>query len=590
MNNTRLLEQRNRFRTDKSLILACSAGGVVSLWLSYIFPFHLVPWATFYNEWLFALAVGAGSTVVMLRSLGHDAVVSHPLPWGGILLLSVAQAGWLGFNVPMHSTGLLVSCLFVLVGWLAYTLGRNLFLQGWLSAVLNVLLCAALVSAAIAALQWAGVLEALQGLEGYIRSTEAGGRAPSNIGQANNLGTLLVVGCWVVAYAWNARPRNLWWQVLAVLAMGLLTLAMHASGSRTAFLNLALAPVLLFCWTRWRRQPFAWQVLVPLLWWGIWFLVLPYVSEVLGLVLPEARSMASDNARPRLWLMVFTAVAEQPWLGYGFGGMSNVHLQFSSEYGNFDDRIATSAHNIVLDMWVTFGVVLGSAIVGFFVWLWVRAWLACKTSADQFVWLMATAMIVHAMLEYPLHYGFFFWLLCLLLGALGGKPWKTVTVKRPLLAATLWLMVFGAGAYTVWSAYVDTESMYTLYRQQGATAAQKALHQQRDSMGAKLYPELHARLYWLTTPMDEVSHLTDEQLTALENEARYYPLPMLGWRVAFAQAYRGNAEQAAWWAERMCKMFDPQVCASAQQEWLRRGEAVPGWPVLPWKSWVKDGT
>jgi hypothetical protein len=97
---------------------------------------------------------------------------------------------------------------------------------------------------------------------------------------------------------------------------------------------------------------------------------------------------------------------------------------------------------------------------------------------------------------------------------------------------------------------------------------------------------LHARLFWLTTPMDEVSRLTDEQLVDLENEARYYPLPMLGWRVAFAQAYRGNAEQAAWWAERMCKMFDPQVCASAQQEWLRRGEAVPGWPVLPWAQWL----
>lgn len=585
MNSPHQVEYRKELRIDKTMLLICSIGGAVTLWLSYIFPFHLVPWTTFYNEWLFALAIGVGFSAFLLRSVPSTVTFVSPFAWVFGLLLVAGQAGWLGMHVPMRATGLLMLSLFAMVGWLAYTLGRNLIQQGGLSGWLNVLLCVALVSATIAVLQWAGALQALDGMDGYIRSTEAGGRVPSNIGQANNLGTLLVIGCWVLAYAWQSRPRAVWWRVLAICTWGLLTLGMHASGSRTAFLNLALAPVLLMLWSRWRGQPLAWQVWLPLVWWAVWFLVLPYVSDAFGWVLPEARSMTSDNNRQRLWLMALAAVVEHPWLGYGWGGMANVHLRWVPEFGAIDYSIATSAHNIVLDMWVTFGIVLGSAIVGFFVWLWVRAWLACKTVADQFVWLMTTAMIVHAMLEYPLHYGFFFWLLCLLLGALGGKPWKTITVKRPVLAATAWLLVFGAGAYTVWRAYVDTESMYTLYRQQGTTAAQQVVHEQRDSVGAKLYPELHARLYWLTTPMDEVSRLSDAQLADLENEARYYPLPMLGWRMAFAQAYRGNTEQAAWWAERMCKMFDPQVCASAQQEWLRREETVPGWPTLPWAEW-----
>lgn len=575
------------FNQTKVLQLTLWVLAASCLFLSYTLALHQAPWATFYNEWLFALALGLGLACVLWHTPSANRVVlAAPWPWWLGTAAVVAHTAWMGLHVPMWSTTLWIFGLFSLLGWLAYSLGRNISQQGWLSAVLNVLVCAALFSATIAVLQWGGVLSTLEGMEAYIRSTEAGGRVSSNIGQANNLGTLLVMGCWAIAYAWQLQARAGWWRLLAVCAWGLLALGMHASGSRTAFLNVALAPVLLYGWARFRHQPFAWQVAVPLLWWGVWFGVLPYAADILGWALPEARAMVADNNRQRLWLMALAAVAEQPWLGYGFGGMANVHLHWVPVYGAIDYTIAGSAHNIVLDMWVTFGVVLGSAIVGFFVWLWVGAWRACQTAAEQFVWLMATAMIVHAMLEYPLHYGFFFWLLCLLLGALGGKSWKTITFKRPLLASTVWLTMFGAAAFFVWRPYVDVETMYTLYRQQGASAAHQALHAQRDSWGARLYPELHARLYWLTIPMDEVSRLTAQQLTDLENETRYYPLPTLGWRVAYAHAYQGNAAQATWWAERMCKMFDPQLCRSVQQEWLQMVGSVPGWPILPWGHWV----
>ncbi|GAB3187079.1 hypothetical protein GCM10027292_12990 [Hydrogenophaga aquatica] len=56
--------------------------------------------------------------------------------------------------------------------------------------------------------------------------------------------------------------------------------------------------------------------------------------------------------------------------------------------------------------------------------------------------------------------------------------------------------------------------------------------------------------------------------------------------MALAQAARGNAEQASWWAERMCRMFDPSVCASAAEEWKRFGTENPNWLALPWDKWL----
>jgi O-antigen ligase len=559
---------------------------MLGLALSYLFPFHLLPWTTFYNEWLFGLAVALGLAWV----LAHGQLkLADVRPWALVLALVVLHAWLWGGGDPMQRTLWLAFVLFGVVGWLAYSLGLNVQGSYWLDAVLATVWFAAMVSAVIAILQWSGVVAGADWDPGFILFSEGGGRVSSNIGQANNLGTLLVLGLGVVGYGWYSRPgRSPAWRAAAVLSIVTLVLGVYFSGSRTATLNLMLWPVALGVWAYVGKRRFPWLALLPIVVLGVCQLLLPVLIEWWGLFpAQEARSIVSDGNRPRLWMMVLAAIAESPWLGHGFGAVANAHLRLAPAYGAFDYTIAQHAHNTVLDMLANFGVPLGGVIVSGMLWLWGRAWLNSKESAQQFVWLMTTAMLVHAMLEYPLHYGFFFWLLCLLLGALGGQPWRLFTLRYPVPAALGWLAVYAAVAIPVWLAYVQVESLYTLYRQRGPEFAQRAL-QNSDAqlLGKVLFAEPYERLYWVTKPMDEVLALTPEELTRLENEARWYPLPMLGWRVAFAHAARGDGTQAAWWAERMCKMFDPRVCASAAEEWARKAESHPHWPTLPWDKWL----
>ena len=558
---------------------------MLALLLAYLFPFHLLPWTTFYNEWLFALFLGLGITWVV----AHKSVaLADVLPWMLVLLVATLHTWWRGRIEPTQITLWTVFLGFGLMGWLAYSLGLNLRGTYWLKAVLAVVWLAAMVSALIAVLQWSGIVSGANWDPGFILYSEGGGRVSSNIGQANNLGTLLILGLGVVGYAWYVSGvRSLAWRVLAVLSVVLLVSGVYFSGSRTATLNLILWPVLFFVWARWRRQEWPRLALLPVVVLGTLHLVMPPIIDWWGLFpVQEARSLASDGNRSRLWMMMLKAIGEQPWLGHGFGAVANAHLRFSPEFGAIDFTIAQHAHNTVLDMWAMFGLPLGSLIVGGVLWMWARAWLKSQSVAEQFIWLMATAMLVHAMLEYPLHYGFFFWLLCLLLGALGAKEWKVLNIRHALPVSMAWLAIFMAVALPVWHAYVQTESLYTAFRQRGPEATHQLLKDLPPTLGQTLYPEPYERLRWATLPMDDVLALNDEGLAALERQASWYPLPTLGWRVAFAQAARGNAEQAAWWAERMCRMFDPRVCASAAEEWKRRGAENPNWPALPWQMWL----
>ncbi|WP_460564338.1 PglL family O-oligosaccharyltransferase [Hydrogenophaga aquatica] len=325
----------------------------------------------------------------------------------------------------------------------------------------------------------------------------------------------------------------------------------------------------------------------PILMLLILYASMPAVIEWMGwFPVQEARSMVADGARARLWSMVVEAISQSPWIGYGFGAVANIHLRFSPEYGDFSFMIARHAHNSILDMLVVFGIPIGILIVAPVCYLLMRAWSLCGRVDEKFLWLMAASMVVHGMLEFPLHYGFFLWLLFLIFGVLVGRKVYVIDFSYSGVYAIGYLAIFGFFSFSIWSSYVQMERIFTLHRQQGPDVVNRLLVEQDFPLRKSLFVEPYERLQWVTTPLDEIYYLSDGRLRDLERYASYYPLPALVFRMALAQAARGNAEQASWWAERMCRMFDPSVCASAAEEWKRFGTENPNWLALPWDKWL----
>lgn len=568
--------------------LLISSGAALLVTLAFVFPLHLAPWATFHSEFLFGLAV------LLLASIHLDRVPRVDIPFHVIGVAVVAMVVLhvaLGGLFPRDSAWTIA--LYAVVAALAYHVGSQRQDGRRFAIILAPVAAAAVLSAMIACLQWTGTLAKGDWDPAFFFPSPGGGRTASNIAQANNFGTLLVIGIWCVLFLlrrpWQTIPARRATNLAAFLTIVLLTLGIYLSGSRTALLNLLLAPLLVAAWQWWRREP----VLSPLLVWTVAPLalllvlqmVMPPVAEWLGLPQPpEDRSLTDDSARLRLWSMAWAAVMESPWWGHGLTAMAEAHLRLSPIYGAIDYRIAAHAHNTVLDLFLMFGIPVGGAIAAGVAWLWWRGWRAADEPGRLFVWLMCTAMLVHAMLEYPLHYGFFLWLLCLLLGYLTGQPGRPIEWRYPVLASVAWLAVAGAIAYPIWRGYIEVEKLYTLFRQQGAAAVQAALPQVHP-YSKVLYPGLLDRLRWLSRPGSDMATLSDEELAALVRTTHGYPLPGLLWRATLAHAYRGEGERAAWYGERLCSMFHPGLCETAAKEWPTLGEGRANWPDLPWQAW-----
>lgn len=557
----------------------------IFLLLGYLAPVHFQPWTTFYNEWLFFLFLATSFLLILIR--GRLLWVS-PVYWVFLSLSIFAHY----FLFPGQNGGGLTTpgffVLYLLVGWLAYIVGWNFRATPYLDLVLYTILLAATLSALIAVLQWSGVVSGENWDTSFILYSEGGGRVSSNIGQANNLGTLLVLGLGVVGYGWyKVTGGKFWHRGLLLTGALLLVLGVYLSGSRTAMLNLMLWPVFFAAWCFFGRSKFPLFAFLPIvLLWAL-YAVMPVLVEWMGwFPAQEARSMVADDARIRLWKMVLDAISESPWSGNGFGAVANAHLRLSTEYGNIGYVIARQAHNSILDMFSIFGIPLGLLIVLPVGYLWFKAWRACRNVSENFLWLMVTAMLIHGMLELPLHYGFFLWLLFLLLGVLVPQRVMVVEFRRPVSVAFGFFLCLFAASLAIWSAYVQLERVYTIYRQQGPEVTNKLLLAEDFPLRSSLLAEPYQRLRWVTTPLEDLLVLSDDQLSSLEMQASYYPLPALAFRMTLAQAARGNADQAAWWAERMCVMFDPRVCQSAAEEWRRRAADNPQWPALPWERWL----
>lgn len=568
---------------NKLLALLLLALTIIFLLLAYLFPFHLQPWPNFYNEWFFGLFVGLCIAVVMLKG---RFVWSNPWCW--VLAVAAVSVHFVlvGQHGPMAQESLLLYGLYALVAYCAYVLGLNLRLRGWLGWILAVVWVAAMVSALIAVMQWT-VGGQFEWNPAYLMTAQAGTRVFSNIGQANNFGTLMVIGVWLVAYAWYQPGGKKISQRLGLsLSLFLLVLGVYVSGSRTAVLNMVLAPVLVALWSIHRKKRPLSLVFLPIAIWYVLYVLMPYAIVWFGLEFPEqTRSLVNDPTRLRMWSMVWASIAEHPWLGNGFWAVPNAHLRFSPIYGAIDYKIAVQAHNTVLDILAMFGLVLGSLMVGLIVFVVWRAWEGSDTAPKQFVWLMIVAMLVHGLLEYPLHYGYFLWLFSLLLGVLVAKPWKTIKYRRPVLWVGVWLVFVFSLAFPFWQGYTAIEKLTTQLRQEGPRAVNDSLITV-NPFARTLYPGLVQRLSWLSFDPDRISSISQDELNHLETMAQAYPLPGLIFRTALAYGYRADSSASEWWVERMCKMFQPDLCISAQQEWLLRGSQQKNWPTLPWEAWL----
>ena len=381
-------------------------------WLS---PFHTYPWVTFSSELATFAAALTLFTLFLNRNIQIPKLQLYILPVAFIPLLQ-----WSGGLVSDFSVALL-STAYLFGFWVMVVMGYNLSLQPnareqLMKQVCWLLLIIASVTSLIAMVQWLGFESSVYGIMQL-----KGNRPYANFGQPNNLATFLIIGLMGALFLYEKHKASLWLLIPSSLSI---LFAICLTQSRTSFL------VCIFICIYWVIKQYKNKPRLNFIklfgWAATYFLIagylLPIIAHVMTTSVGEAvthtASLAeragSGHERLGMWMQIIHAIGERPWFGYGWNQTSVAVVE--SIHFNTVQVWFNSAHNIVLDLLVWNGLPLGFLIIAYFaIWLF---WLSknAKDTISIVAILMVSAILMHAMLEFPQRYAYFLLPMGFLLG------------------------------------------------------------------------------------------------------------------------------------------------------------------------------
>lgn len=521
------------------IYLICAA----LLGLAYLLPYHTSPWPTMGSEVLTLLA----GSVLLLGLYQNKVNIAKPQ----LLLLPVLFIPLIQYACGqiLYLSNALASFGYIALFWLMIVVGYNLSttaqkrekLFTWLSIFFLVV---GVLSSVIAILQWLN----LNGYFSYIMYPLKGNRPYANMAQPNNLATLLTLALMACVYLFEKR---LFKNIYLIPASTILIFSVALTQSRTTWV------FCLFILIYWSIKQFKQSVRLSLpklmLWIGLFVICvafLPLINQMLSAAtVYEVRNTASVVERATsgfkrldMWAQIAQAIQLKPWLGYGWNqtGMAQIavfDLHPSREWYK-------SAHNIIFDLIIWNGVIIGGLIVAYFsAWLY---WLnkGVKDNISVVATLMVCAILIHGLLEFPLHYGYFLLPAGFLLGIIQAQYQNLIAVSiKPIIFKIV--AVIGIVSSLIFA------RDYMLYKEQMRIISQitpiTANHQQILDRKIFLLTQFEERIWWVS--LDPKTKMSPEQIEHIgrmvANLAAKYDLYKYAQVLAY-NGYKTEAEYQLW--------------------------------------------
>ncbi len=426
-------------------------------WLGYD---HYRPWVNFHSELLAFVGLVGLLASVLLHTRGR-VVLPRASAWIGLAIL----LPWLQYaaGISLFAGDALLSSLYlsgllaaVFVGYFFGQSEAGQLAYGW-TGLMHGLWIAAMVSAAIGLAQWLNVQEPLAM---YVVQTDLRDRAMGNLGQPNQLATLLLMGMVAFSYVFERRVIG---RFAFFLGIGFLTSGLILAQSRAGMLSVLVVTVFAIWKMRAVKSRLSATAVAA---WATCFLIgtllLPYLSELL--LMADMRSVtdtAPISERWRMWQQVAYAVGQSPWVGYGWNQTPTAHAAGAVAFPGTSTY--TNAHNFVLDMLAWNGLPLGLLLTGAIAyWFVTRIWTSRRLDAIHALACLLP-LAVHSMLEYPFAYAYFL----IAAGFMAGVVEAATLRARTMLLNASWVWVFlalwvAAGSYLTYEYFLIEEDFRTV--------------------------------------------------------------------------------------------------------------------------------
>ncbi|WP_326538072.1 PglL family O-oligosaccharyltransferase [Pseudorhodoferax sp.] len=369
---------------------------------------HYRPWLNFHAETLAC----AGVFVLFAGTLLERGPLRRwPLICVWLLVAALAPWVWWTLGIGLFAGDALIASMYLLVLAAAVVVGYRWAQPpaSWVPILAWVIALVAGLSATIGLIQWLRLTEPL-GM--YVVQTDVGERALGNLGQPNQLATLLLMGMTALLMLFEMRRLG---RFAFAVCVGYLTLVLAMTQSRAALLSTVAVTLFLLA----KSSKLARLRPVPLVTWALTAVVLllsvPLFTE--WLLLGEPRGMAGmtlTSDRLQIWGQVLAGIAQAPWVGYGWNQTPTA--QVAGALAVPGTLTYTNAHSVVLDLVAWNGIPLGLLWTGLVAWwLWSRL-RAAQEPAAVIALAALLPLTVHSLVEYPFAYAYFVVLGGLLVG------------------------------------------------------------------------------------------------------------------------------------------------------------------------------
>ncbi len=548
--------------------------GLLTMGLAWLLPGHYFPWTGFQQEFLAAAGLALVALSLVLPG-GPRRLPVPPIALFALAFAAVPLLQWLTGRLPYATDGVLPA-MYLCAFALAIVCGCALTRQHgatFVAALMGTVLVAGLVSTGVGLVQWLQI-----GPVAYIEMLEPGARVFGNFTQANHLSTLLALAA--AAALWFYETRRIG-GAGAALAVAFLGAGMVMSQSRTAWGFVAMLAV--WWWLMRRRlllRTPPWAVALGVALFVAATFAWPHLNVLVvdqpgasGMTLAERMQVGGRRIH---WATLWDAAWRRPWLGYGWLQVGSAQQAAALDHPASHEWV-TYSHNLVLDLMVWNGIPLAVLVCAALAW-WATS--RCRQCRDLDTWAMLAgggALLVHAMVEFPLAYAYFLLPLGLMFGVIEARARPPGTAQPPR-AAELPAAVFGAAAVVLVALLVRIGIEYLQIEETEREIHMKeagyAPGRPTPTLPDVIFLDSQREFLWfrLTEARPGMSGATLDRLRVL-NQRFAPPAAML--RYALAAGLNGREADAVRNLRLICSMWTVKNCEEGRVSWQQAQQKFP---------------
>lgn len=544
--------------------------------IAFLLPNHYYPWGSFYLEFSAFIALFVAISTIALKK----SAIKAPLVFLLFALFSlIPLAQWAAGLILFRGDAILFFfylAAFALSLIASFSFASESSRESVIDSIGMALLFIGIVSVWIAMIQWLQLSPTL-----WIHNLPPGGRPYANLAQPNNYSSLIWISLFSLFYLFERKRVG---QIGLMMAGMFLVAGAALAQSRTSWLIffivlfVVVLQMAMFRSRKWSRL--ALPVCVAIL----FYLFSVFWAELANLLYGETQKTLRTgftSIRTDMWWAFSNALMERPWFGFGWGQGSIAQVAVAELYPPIG--LTQYTHNLVLDLMIWNGIPIGIVILAVICVFWLGLALRSQTSTGFYSICAVSALLVHALLEYPHAYSYFLLLAGFFIGCSAGSPIdylqnriasranpvflfkvgrlsvRPVVLPRSLLIGCV--AIYGVALTLAWRDYRILEEDHRLLRFEVASIGM--LKAEKKAPDVVLFDQLRGFTWVARTK--RFDDLTASEVELLEKIALRYPLPMPLYKLAQLRVAQGRPADADASVELIKQLYGEETFTAAQK-------------------------